>query len=129
MNHVTHPFTSADISIFSPEISKFCYIKKYRYSLYFDTKFQYILNFLESLEIRLKLRVKKVLGANSDVCTIYRRKTGRGPFCPSPPSWKRLKTSYKYLKVMSGRWLSRDVSRASILKTSTKRISVVIVLV
>ena len=27
MNHVTHPLGSADISNFSPEISKFCYIK------------------------------------------------------------------------------------------------------
>ena len=26
------PFSSADISIFSPEINNFCYIKKYRYS-------------------------------------------------------------------------------------------------
>ena len=31
------PLISADISIFSPEISKFCYIKKYRYRLHFDT--------------------------------------------------------------------------------------------
>ena len=31
MNHVTHPLSSADISIFSPESSKFCYIKKYNY--------------------------------------------------------------------------------------------------
>ena len=37
MNHVTHPLSSADISIFSPEISKFCYIKKYRCRLYFHT--------------------------------------------------------------------------------------------
>ena len=36
MNHVRHPLNSADICIFSPEISKFCYIKKYRYRLYFD---------------------------------------------------------------------------------------------
>ena len=36
MDHVTQPLTSADISIFSPEISKFCYIKKYRYRLYFS---------------------------------------------------------------------------------------------
>ena len=28
MNHVTNPLNSADISIFSTEISKFCYIKK-----------------------------------------------------------------------------------------------------
>ena len=31
-NHVTHP----DISIFSPEISKFCYIKKSIYRLHFS---------------------------------------------------------------------------------------------
>ena len=30
MNHVTHPLSSAYIYIFSPEISKFCYIKEYR---------------------------------------------------------------------------------------------------
>ena len=36
MNHVTHPLSSADISIFSSEISKFCYIKKYRYRLHID---------------------------------------------------------------------------------------------
>ena len=28
MNHVTYSLSSADISIFSPEISKFCYMKK-----------------------------------------------------------------------------------------------------
>ena len=37
MNHVTHPLTLADISIFSPEISQFCYFKKYRYRLHFST--------------------------------------------------------------------------------------------
>ena len=36
-NHATHPLSSVDISIFSAEISKFYYIKKYRYRLYFDT--------------------------------------------------------------------------------------------
>ena len=34
-NHVTHPLNSADISIFSAEISKFCYIKKDTYRLEF----------------------------------------------------------------------------------------------
>ena len=28
INYVIHPLSSADIMIFSPEISKFCYIKK-----------------------------------------------------------------------------------------------------
>ena len=39
MNHVTHILISADISIFSLEINKFCYIKKYKYRLHFDTLF------------------------------------------------------------------------------------------
>ena len=37
INHVTQSLSSADISIFSLEISKFCYIKKYTYRLDFDT--------------------------------------------------------------------------------------------
>ena len=36
INHVTHHLSSAD-SIFSPKISKFCYTKKYRYSLHLNT--------------------------------------------------------------------------------------------
>ena len=57
MNHVTHSMSPADISNFSPEIRKFCYIKKCRYRLNFDTKFLIILAFLESLRIVL---IKKV---------------------------------------------------------------------
>ena len=45
VNHVAHPLNSADISIFLPGISKFCYIKKYRYRLYFDTLFLILLTF------------------------------------------------------------------------------------
>ena len=37
VNHVAHLLSSAGISIFSSEISKFCYINKYRYRLDFDT--------------------------------------------------------------------------------------------
>ena len=37
MDHVTHPFSFADFNIFLPEISKFCYIKKYRYRFHSDT--------------------------------------------------------------------------------------------
>ena len=48
-----HPLISADISIFSPEISKFCYIKKYRYRLHFGIKFIIILDFFQSLKIFL----------------------------------------------------------------------------
>ena len=53
MNHMMHLLNSADISIFSPEISKFCYIKKYRYRLHFVTQFLNLLTFLESLKIVL----------------------------------------------------------------------------
>ena len=53
MNHVTHPSSSADISIFSLEITIFCYIKKYRYGLHFDTWFLILLIFIESLKIVL----------------------------------------------------------------------------
>ena len=53
MNGLTHPLSSADISIFSPKIRKFCFIKKYRYRLHFDTSFQILLTFLESLKILL----------------------------------------------------------------------------
>ena len=53
INHVTHPLSSADISIFSPEFSKFCYIKKYRYGLHIDTKFLVLLTYFESLMISL----------------------------------------------------------------------------
>ena len=37
INHLTGLLSSADISIFSPEISKFCYTKKYRYRLDLNT--------------------------------------------------------------------------------------------
>ena len=37
MNHLTHPSSSVEISIFSLEISKFCYIKKYGYRFHFVT--------------------------------------------------------------------------------------------
>ena len=36
-NHVTHHLSSVDISIFSLQIIKFCYIKKCKYRLYFGT--------------------------------------------------------------------------------------------
>ena len=60
-SHLTHPSSSADISIFSPEISKFCYIKKYRYRLGFDTSFLYILTFLESSQIAIIIMVKVLM--------------------------------------------------------------------
>ena len=37
MSHVIHTLSSANITIFSPKISKCCHINKYRYRLHFDT--------------------------------------------------------------------------------------------
>ena len=37
VNHVIHLLSSANMSSFSPGFSKFCYIKKYRYGLHFNT--------------------------------------------------------------------------------------------
>ena len=48
-----HPLNSADISIFLLEISKFCYIKEYKYRLYFDTLFLIPSTFFGSLKIIL----------------------------------------------------------------------------
>ena len=45
IKYVTHHLSSADISIFSLEISNFCYFKKYRYRLHFNTKFLILLTF------------------------------------------------------------------------------------
>ena len=53
INHVTYPLSSADISIFSLNISKFCYIKNYRYKLHFNAYFVIALVFFESLKVFL----------------------------------------------------------------------------
>ena len=50
---MTHPLIYAHISIFPPEINKFCYIKKYRYRSHFSTLLLILLAFLESLKIFL----------------------------------------------------------------------------
>ena len=53
MNHMTHLLGSADISIFLLEISKLCYITKYRYRLHLDIQLLILLTFLESLRVVL----------------------------------------------------------------------------
>ena len=50
---MTHPLISAGISIFLPEISKFCHIKKYKYRFHLGTSFLILLTFHESLRIVL----------------------------------------------------------------------------
>ena len=52
-SYVTQFLSSTNISIFSPEISKFCFIKKCRYRSHFDTKFLILLTCFEYLKIAL----------------------------------------------------------------------------
>ena len=59
----------ADISNFSPEIRKFCYIKKYMYRLHFDTKFSILLTFLESLKIVL-IKIVTILMMSAKMATL-----------------------------------------------------------
>ena len=69
MNHVKHLMSFADISIFSREICKFCYITKYRYRLHFDTEFLILLIFLKSLKI-VSIKVFTILMMSAKMVTI-----------------------------------------------------------
>ena len=69
MNHVTEPLDSAKISVFSPEIRKYCYIKKYRYRLHFDAWFLILFTFLEPLKIAL-INTVIILMMSAEVATV-----------------------------------------------------------
>ena len=60
--------SSAEISIFSPEISKFRYIKKYTYRLEFDGQFLILLSFLECLVIVL-INIVTILMMSAKITT------------------------------------------------------------
>ena len=60
LKKIQEPFESRETHLqfcwhqhFLPEISKFCYIKNYRYRFHVDTEFLTLLTFLESLRIVL----------------------------------------------------------------------------
>ena len=67
MNHVIHPFSSSDISIFSPEISKFCYFKNYSYRLHIDTEFL-VLSYFEFSKISL-IKMNAILMMSAKMAT------------------------------------------------------------
>ena len=69
IKHVTDPVSSAYVSIFLPEISKFCCIKKFRYRLYYDTLFLIILTFFESWKIFL-ISVATILMRSAKMATL-----------------------------------------------------------
>ena len=53
MNHVTRLVSSADFIIFSTELGKLCYIKKYRHRLDFYTQLLILLICIESFKVVL----------------------------------------------------------------------------
>ena len=55
-----HPFSSADINIFSPKIIDFSYIKKCRQKLHFETFILILLTFIEPLSV-VKIKVIAIL--------------------------------------------------------------------
>ena len=61
----------ADISIFSPKISKFCYTKKYRYRLHLSTEFLILLTFFEFLKVFL-INMVGVLMMSAKLATVYK---------------------------------------------------------
>ena len=71
---MAHLLSSVGISISSREISKFCYIKKFRYRLHFDTQFLILLNFIESLKIVL-INMVTMLMMSAKMATPGLRKT------------------------------------------------------
>ena len=66
---MTHHLSSRNISIFSPEIRNFCYIKKYRYRLRFNTSILILLIFLEFLKVVL-INMHAVLMISAKLATL-----------------------------------------------------------
>ena len=69
INHVAHLLSSASISIFSLEISKFYYIRKYRYKSNFNTWFLILFTFFESLKVFL-INMFAVLMTSAKMATL-----------------------------------------------------------
>ena len=68
INHVMRPFCSASISIFSPEISNFCYIKIF----HFNTCFLVVLTFIESLMVVL-INMVVILIVSANFCLWFQQ--------------------------------------------------------
>ena len=77
MNYLPHSISFADISIFSPEISKFYYIKKYRY------------RFFKSLKIAL-IKMVTILIMSAKMATLGPMTLWFHNLCP----WHHQKTSH-----------------------------------
>ena len=58
---MAHSLRSADISTFSPKISHFCDIRKYRYVLHFNALILPLLTFYDSSKVMLLNAVKLLM--------------------------------------------------------------------
>ena len=61
--------SSGEISIFSPGIRKFEYVKEYRYRFHFDTQFLILFTFFESLMIVL-INMVTILMMSAKIATL-----------------------------------------------------------
>ena len=66
---MTQLLSSADISIFSLEVSNFCYINKFGYRLHFNTKFQIIVTFFMFLRVVL-INIVVILMMSAKLATL-----------------------------------------------------------
>ena len=69
MNHLTHLLVFADISVFLPKTSKFCYIKKYRHRLHIDKQLLIPLTYFEFLKIAL-IKMVQLLMMSAKMATL-----------------------------------------------------------
>ena len=123
MNHVTHPLSSTDISIFSPEISKFCYIKKYRYRLHFGTQFLIFLTFIQSLMIFLiKMVIILMMSAKRLPITVFWNK-GYHVIIPADDVTKKILSRYSNYIVDASMWafLWQKLSQPQFCKDLTRK--------
>ena len=70
MNHVTDPMSSDGISIFSSEVSNFCYIKKCIYRLHFNTYILILLAFFELLKVII-INLVAILLVSAKLATLW----------------------------------------------------------
>ena len=66
---MTHHLSPADISIFSPEITNLCYIKKYRHKLDLDAEFLILLLLFECLKVIL-INLVAILMMSANLLTL-----------------------------------------------------------
>ena len=71
--HVTHLWSSGDISIFSPEVNNFCYI---RYRLHFNTYFLILLTFFKCLKVHCLSALVAILMMSAKLVTLGLLKKG-----------------------------------------------------